>query len=123
VINFSALYQKKQTTPRDAAARIPKKANLSFGLGPSNLPALLSALAECVEARDVEEVHLYYQLAKEGARPLFRAEYLDRLHFHANFVTDLDREPIKEAGNSSVVDFMLCYTKFCRIGGSIVCME
>jgi itaconate CoA-transferase len=109
VVDVSEVYHKKVTTPQDAVARIPRKGNLSFGLGPSNPPALLAALARRVEARDVDEIHLYYQLAKEGAKPLFRTEYLDRLHFHPNFLTDLDRALIHEAGTSAVVDFLPCY--------------
>lgn len=104
-----SLYQRKLSKPQDVVARIPRKGNLSFGLGPSNPPALLAALAERVAARDVDEIHLYYQLAKEGAKPLFRAEYLDRLHFHPNFLTELDRELIKETGSNSAVDFVPCY--------------
>ncbi len=109
MIDVSDLYQKKLTEPQDAVAGIPGKGNLSFGLGPSNPPALLAALAERVRAGDVDEIHLYYQLAKEGAKPLFRAEYLDRLRFHPNFLTDLDRELIEETGDSSAVDFVPCY--------------
>jgi itaconate CoA-transferase len=108
-VDVFSLYQKKLTTPADAIARIPRKGNLSFGLAPSNPPALLTALTKRVEAGDVDEIHLYYQLAEEGARPLFRKEYLDRIHFHPNFLTDLDRALIEEAGTSAVVDFVPCY--------------
>ena len=109
VSSFDAIYRKKLTTPQEAAARIPKKGNLAFGLGPSNPPALLAALADRVAAEDIEDLHLYYQIASEGARPLFRADFLDRLHFHSNFMTGLDRQLIKEAGSSAVIDFMSCY--------------
>jgi itaconate CoA-transferase len=102
-------YKDKLTTPCDAVASIPKKAKISFGLGPSNPPALLGALADRVGAGDIEDVHLYYQLAKEGAKPLFRKEYLDRLHFHANFLSDVDRALIQEAGTSAAIDFLPCY--------------
>jgi hypothetical protein len=44
---------------------------MAFGLGPSNPPALLAALAERAAAKDIEELHLYYQIAAEGAKPLF----------------------------------------------------
>jgi itaconate CoA-transferase len=107
--DVSSLYKNKLATPQDAVARIPKKGNLSFGLGPSNPPALLAALAERVAARDIDEIHLYYQLAKEGASPLFRTEYLDRVRFHPNFLSDLDRALIDEAGTSAVADFVPCY--------------
>jgi itaconate CoA-transferase len=109
VANISSLYQQKLTNPHDAVAKVPRKGKLSFGLGPSNPPALLAALAERVAARDIEDIHLYYQLAKDGAKPLFRLDYLDRLHFHANFLTDVDRAFIKEAGTNAVIDFMPGY--------------
>jgi itaconate CoA-transferase len=102
-------YREKLTTPQEAVQRIPRKGNLSFGLAASNPPALLAALAARVEAKDIDELHLYYQLAKEGAKPLFRVDFLDRLHFHPNFLTDVDRELINAAGSNSVVDFMPCY--------------
>jgi itaconate CoA-transferase len=104
-----SIYQQKLTTPEKAVAKIPRKCNVSFGLGPSNPPALLASLAQRVDAGDVDKIDLYYQIAKDGAKPLFKAKYLDRLRFHANFMTDLDRGLIEEAGASSVIDFMPCY--------------
>ena len=81
-----------------------------IGLGPSNPPALLASLAQRVDAGDVDEIHLFYQIAKDGAKPLFKTKYLDRLPwFHANFMTDLDRALIKEAETSAVIDFMPGY--------------
>ncbi len=108
-MDVSGLYQKKLTSPQNAVAKIPKNSNLSFGLAPSNPPALLTALAERVEARDIHGIHLYYQLAEEGATPLFHSEYLDRVHFHPNFLSDLDRAMIAEAGTSAAVDYVPCY--------------
>lgn len=102
-------YRQKLVTPQDAVARIPKKSRLSFGLGPSNPPALLAALAQRVAAGEIEDLHLYYQIATRGAEPLFRADFLDRLHFHSNFLTELDRGLIKEAGTSAAIDFMPSY--------------
>lgn len=104
-----SVYQRKLVTPQDAIARIPRKCNVSFGLGPSNPPSLLASLADRVEAGDVDEIHLYYQIAKDAAKPLFKTKYLDRLRFHSNFMTDLDRGLIQEAGTSAVIDFMPCY--------------
>jgi itaconate CoA-transferase len=96
-------------TLHNAVSKVPKKANVSFGLGPSNPPGLLNALAERVKAGDVDDVHLYYQLAKEAAKPLFQVEYLDRLHFHPNFLTDVDRALIDKAGTNAVIDFVPSY--------------
>ncbi len=102
-------YQQKLATPENAVAKIRKNSNISFGLAPSNPPALLKALAERVEARDLDGIHLYYQLAAAGAAPLFRAEYLDRVHFHPNFLSDLDRAMIAEAKTGTAVDYVPSY--------------
>ncbi|MGC8660354.1 MAG: acetyl-CoA hydrolase/transferase family protein [Desulfomonilaceae bacterium] len=107
--NIYEVYHQKLTTPEEAVARIPKRCKVSFGLGPSNPPALLASLAARLDAGNIDKIDLYYQIAKEGAKPLFKAKYLDRVSFHANFMTDLDRALIKEAGTSSVIDFMPCY--------------
>ncbi len=107
--DIAGLYRQKLTTPRKAVEKVPKTGNLSFGLGPSGPPALLAALAERVAEGEIDELHLYYQLAGEGAKPLFRTEYLDCLKFHPNFLGALDRTLIKEAGARPAVDFMPCY--------------
>ena len=104
-----SVYQQKLTTPEKAVEKHPRKCNVSFGLGPSNPPALLASLAKRVDAGDVDEIHLFYQIAMDGAKPLFKTKYLDRLRFHANFMTDLDRGLISEAGTSAVIDFMPGY--------------
>ncbi len=109
MVNFSEMYNEKLVLPTQAVESIPRKANISFGLGPSNPPALLSALAQRIAAKDLDDIHLYYQLADEGARPLFKIEFLDRLSFHPNFLSSVDRALIKEAGTNSVIDFMPCY--------------
>jgi itaconate CoA-transferase len=109
MVDLWTSYRQKLTTPEHAVARIPKKGKLAFGLGPSNPPALLAALADRVAAGDIEELHLYYQLASEGAKPLFRTDFLNCLHFHSNFLSEVDRTLIKEAGSSAAVDFMTCY--------------
>jgi len=109
MVNFSEMYNEKLVLPTQAVESIPRKANISFGLGPSNPPALLSALAQRIAAKDLDDISLYYQLADEGARPLFKIEFLDRLSFHPNFLSSVDRALIKEAGTNSVIDFMPCY--------------
>ena len=72
----SASISRNIPLPREAVARIPRKCNVSFGLGPSNPPSLLASLADRVDAGDVDEIHLYYQIAKDAAKPLFKTKYL-----------------------------------------------
>ena len=106
---FSDTYKQKLTSPENAVAQVPRKGTLSFTLVPSNPPALFSALAARVAAKDIEELHLHYQIAREPAAPLFKAAFLDRLHFHPNFMSELDRKLIKEAGTDAAVDFVPSY--------------
>lgn len=105
----SELYRQKLTSAEIAISRIPRRTNLAFGLGPSNPPVLLSALAERIAASEFDEVHLYYQLASDSARPLFRKEFLDRVNFHPSFLSGVDRAFIKEVGSNAAIDFMPSY--------------
>lgn len=109
MVNVSDLYNQKLMSATQAVAKIPNKGNIAFGLGPSNPPALLNALAERIAARDMEDIHLYYQLATEAAKPLFKTEFLDRVRYHSNFLSDIDRALIREAGSNAVIDFMPSY--------------
>lgn len=105
----SELYRQKLTSAEIAISRIPRRTNLAFGLGPSNPPVLLSALAERIAASEFDEVHLYYQLASDSAKPLFRKEFLDRVNFHPSFLSGVDRAFIKEVGSNAAIDFMPSY--------------
>ena len=105
----SELYRQKLTSAEIAISRIPSRTNLAFGLGPSNPPVLLSALAERIAASEFDEVHLYYQLASDSAKPLFRKEFLDRVNFHPSFLSSVDRAFIKEVGSNAAIDFMPSY--------------
>ena len=105
----SDMYKEKLTTAESAVSHIPKRTNLAFGLGPSNPPALLNALADRIAANELDEVHLYYQLASDAAKPMFKKEFLDRVSYHPSFLSSVDRALIKEAGSNAAVDFMPCY--------------
>lgn len=106
---FVDLFNQKLTTPERAVEQIPHNANVAFGLGPSNPPALLSALAKRIESGDIDGLHLFYQLASDSAKPLFRKEFLDRVSFHPSFLSNIDRALIRDAGSNTAVDFMPCY--------------
>lgn len=107
--NFMEFYRSKLTSPELAVDRVPKKANVCFGLGPSNPPALLQALAKKIDSKELDFIHLYYQLAHEAARPLFKTDFLDRVRFHPNFLSFVDRAFMEEAGSNAVIDFLPSY--------------
>ncbi len=61
--DFAALYAERLTTPEAAAALIPSGAKVAMALGVGQPPALLKALADRAEARQVGDVNLYYLLS------------------------------------------------------------
>ena len=107
--DFSAIYRSKLVEPAVAVSLIPKRGNLSFGMGPANPPQLLSALAERTRAGEIEDLHIHYQLASKAAEPLFDLDFLERIHLHPNFMSEIDRDFIKRAGSGKVLDFMPAY--------------
>ena len=97
ISSSSAVYRSKLTDAATAAALIPKQGTLAFGMGPANPPQLISALAERIQAKEIDNLHIHYQIAREPAAPLFRLDFLDRIHLHPNFMSELDRNLIKLA--------------------------
>jgi itaconate CoA-transferase len=103
---FSALYRSKLVSSMAAAALVPRRGNLAFGMGPANPPQLLSALVERISAGEVDDLHIHYQLACQPAAGLFNVDFLNRIQLHPNFMSELDRDFMKRGG---VVDFMPSY--------------
>ena len=62
-MDHAALYAERLKTPDQAAALIRSGAKVAMGLGVSQPPALLKALAERAERGEVEDVNLYYLLS------------------------------------------------------------
>ena len=62
-MDHAALYAERQKTPDQAAALIVSGAKVAMGLGVSQPPALLKALAERAERGEVEDVNLYYPVS------------------------------------------------------------
>jgi len=106
---YAAEYCRKLTTPEQAVNLIPKRGNLSFGLGAGAPPELCRALAERARAREIEDLNLYYQLALAPAAPLLQLDLMDRLHPRPNFLTGLDRALMKAAEPRMVVEFIPSY--------------
>jgi len=108
-LDFAAEYRRKLTTPEHAVSLIPKRGNLSFGLGAGAPPELCRALAERTRAREIEDLNLYYQLAMAPAAPLLQLDLMNRLHPRPNFLTVLDRALMKAAEPRMVVEFTPSY--------------
>lgn len=109
ISSSSTVYRSKLTDAATAAALIPKQGTLAFGMGPANPPQLISALAERIQAKEIDNLHIHYQIAREPAAPLFRLDFLDRIHLHPNFMSELDRNLIKLADSDTVIDFTPSY--------------
>ncbi|MDY0039438.1 MAG: acetyl-CoA hydrolase/transferase C-terminal domain-containing protein [Desulforhabdus sp.] len=108
-LDYAAEYRRKLTTPENAVSLIPKRGNLSFGLGAGAPPELCRALAERARAQEIEDLNLYYQLALAPAAPLLQLDLMDRLHPRPNFITALDRALMKAAEPRMVVEFTPSY--------------
>ena len=91
--DFAALYAERLTTPAAAAALIPSGAKVVMALGVGQPPALLKALADRAEAREVDDVNLYYLLSTAIAgETVLRYELTDRLRPHSLFHGAIERK-------------------------------
>ena len=104
--DFAAEYSKRLTTATEAAALIPSGAKVAMGLGVSQPPALLAALAARAEAGDVADVNIYYLLStKTAGETVLRYELTDRLRpyslFHGAIERALDKRG-REEGRQAV---------------------
>ena len=74
------LYAERLKTPDQAAALIASGAKVVMGLGASQPPALLKALADRAERGEVEDVNLYYLLSTAIAgQTVLRDELMGRI--------------------------------------------
>lgn len=91
--DFAALYAERLTTPEAAAALIPSGAKVAMALGVGQPPALLKALADWAEARQVGDVNLYYLLSTAIAgETVMRYELTDRIRPHSLFHGAIERK-------------------------------
>lgn len=107
--DFQGEYQKKLVSAEQAVSLLPKRGNLCLGLAANGPPALSAALAERARSGEIEDLHIHYQVAAGPVAPLFDLHLTDRLHLHPNFLTDLDRKLMNDAGTASVIDHNPCY--------------
>ncbi len=91
-----ALYRQRLTSADRAAALIPSGAKIAMGLGVSQPPKLLEALADRAAAGEVEGIRIYYLLSTSVAgRTVLRPELRQRIKpvslFHGPNERVLDR--------------------------------
>lgn len=91
--DFAALYAERLMSPVAAAALIPSGSRVAMALGVGQPPALLQALADRAEAREVGDINIYYLLSTAIAgETVLRFELTDRLRPHSLFHGAIERK-------------------------------
>lgn len=89
---YAAPYAERLMSPAAAAALIPSGAKVAMALGVGQPPALLQALADRAEAREVGDVNIYYLLSTAIAgETVLRFDLTDRLRPHSLFHGAIER--------------------------------
>ncbi|MFZ4166406.1 acetyl-CoA hydrolase/transferase family protein [Brevundimonas sp. NPDC058933] len=90
---YAAQYAARLMSPAAAAALIPSGAKVAMALGVGQPPALLQALADRAEAREVGDINIYYLLSTAIAgETVLRYELTDRLRPHSLFHGAIERQ-------------------------------
>lgn len=91
-MTHAAQYAERLMSPAAAAALIPSGAKVAMALGVGQPPALLKALADRAEAREVGDVNIYYLLSTAIAgETVLRFDLTDRLRPHSLFHGAIER--------------------------------
>jgi itaconate CoA-transferase len=110
MMDFTALYKSKLTTPAAAVGRIDSGATLSMGMAVNEPPAPLGALADRAAAGKVDDLKVYYfESTRIAGETILRYELADRIHPYCMFVTAVERALIKrgmEDGGRKVVTYV-----------------
>lgn len=104
--DFSALYAERLKSPAEAADLIASGSKLGMGLGLSQPPALMRALADRALAGNIEDVNLYYMLGFANAgESILQYEVTERIRpyslFHGGIERGLDKRG-REEGRQGV---------------------
>jgi itaconate CoA-transferase len=106
-MNVVEQYKKKLTTPMLAMSSIDRGVNLCMGMGVSEPPALLAALAERIQKNELSELRLYYFESKEhAARTVLKPELLDRIAPYCMFLSSIERDLMKRSRDKQLVHFV-----------------
>ncbi len=104
--DFAGQYAERLTSAEKAAGLIENGSKVAMGLGVSQPPALLKALADRAEAGQIADVNIYYLLStKTAGDTVLRYELTDRLRpyslFHGAIERALDKRG-REEGRQGV---------------------
>ncbi len=95
---YDAEYRAKLMTPQDAVKLVPARGTLSMGMAVSEPPALLAALEARVQAREIEELRVYYSHSAPAAgTTILKYEYMDVIKPHPFFPTIFERNLMQRA--------------------------
>lgn len=108
LVSPSALYRAKLTSAAEAVATIASGAEIVMGMAAAEPPALLSALADRVRSVALARINLWYFHSVEHAgQTLLRPELLDRVRPHCMFLSQIERDLLREAGpGPSPIEFV-----------------
>src|SRR5690606_22151230 len=91
--DYAIQYAERLMSPAEAAALIPSGARVAMALGVGQPPALLKALADRAEAREVGDINIYYLLSTAIAgETVLRFDLTDRIRPHSLFHGAIERK-------------------------------
>jgi itaconate CoA-transferase len=108
-MNERQRYQEKLTTADVAAQAITTGSTISMGMGVSEPPALLQAIADRVRREKARDLRVYYFESKAHAKnTILSYDLLDRVQPHCMFVSEIERELMRRgaAENRTVVHYV-----------------
>jgi itaconate CoA-transferase len=98
--NFQTLYRSRLTTPDAALRDLPKRCSILLGFFAAQPPALVQALADRVQAGELDEVLVLYMHATPAtARALMRHELMDVVKLQPFYIGEGERALIRELGD------------------------
>ena len=91
--DFASQYAQRLKSAAEAVKTISSGSKVALGLGISQPPALMQALADRAEAGEVADINLYYLLSmKTAGETVLRYELTDRLRPHSLFHGGIERQ-------------------------------
>ena len=101
-------YSEKVTTAERAVRLIPARGALAMSMAVSQPPMLLAALEARIKAGEIEQLRTYYSHSVAAARAILKYEYMDVIHPHPFFLTQIERELVRRGAEEErkVVHYM-----------------